>query len=279
MTQLSACGAQGGIMLRLTFELSPIIIFMIVLIPVFATAQQKIDPERLEMAAAVKKLIEANDSYAAIEMVQEKGVFADVAQRYEFLVRDLYWQEKALHAVVPIANAGILYCLTKADELSEKDAEGASKMLNYAKIMSFNLSSFTWPGWDEKGIVITEHALMAGLEAAKLNLRLVEKLGGDHGQLSNSYWAIGAQYLALKDYASAITAFGSAAEYAKKSGSKDAELMNNGYIAMTKVLEDAEKEKAQGDFDKIVKALKDIGTDDANFFAGQLVSALEFFSR
>ena len=108
-------------MLKLTFELSPIIVLMIVLIPVFATAQQKIDPERLEMAAAVKKMVEDNDGYAAIEMVQEKGTVAEVAQRYEFLVRDLYWQEKALHAVLPIANAGILYCLTKADELSEKE--------------------------------------------------------------------------------------------------------------------------------------------------------------
>jgi tetratricopeptide (TPR) repeat protein len=252
---------------------------MIVLVPIFAAAQQKIDPERLEVAAAVKKMVEDNDTYTAIEKIQEKGTYAEIAQRYEFLVRDLYWQEKALHAVVPIANAGILYCLTKADELAEKDAEGASKMVNYAKIMSFNLSSFTWPGWDEKDIVITEHALVAGLEAAKLNVRLVEKLGGDHGQLSNSYWAIGAQYIALKDYASAITAFESAAEYAKKSGSKDAELMNNGYIAMAQVLAGITKGKAQADFDKIVKALKDIGSDDANFFADQLVSALKFFSR
>ena len=266
-------------MLRLSFELFPIIILMIMLIPVFTTAQQKIDPERIEMAASVKKMVEDNDTYAAIEMIQEKGTYAEVAQRYEFLVRDLYWQEKALHAVVPIANAGILYCLTKADELAEKDEENASKMVNYAKIMSFNLSSFTWPGWDEKGIVITEHALVAGLEAAKLNVRLVEKLGGDHGQLSNSYWAIGAQYMALKEYASATTAFARAAEYAKKTGSKDAELMNNGYIAMTKVLEGAKKEEAQADFDKIVQALKDIGSDDANFFADQLVSALKFFSR
>lgn len=266
-------------MLKLTFEVYPIVIFMVLIIPIFAAAQQKIDPERIEMAAAVRKLIEDSDSYAAVEMIQEKGSFAEVAQRYEFLVRDLYWQEKALHAVVPIANAGVLYCLTKADELSEKDAEGASKLVKYAKIMSFNLSSFTWPGWDEKGIVITEHALVAGLEAAKLNVRLVERLGGNHGQLSNSYWAIGAQYIALQDYAGAIAAFESAVEYAKKGGSKDAELMNNGYIAMTKVLQGTEKEKAQVDFDRIVQALKDIGTDDANFFADQLVSALKFFSR
>ena len=266
-------------MLRLTLDLWPFAVFMAFFIPICAAAQQKIDPERLKMAATVRKLVEDNDSYAAIQMIQEKGEFAEVAQRYEFLVRDLYWQEKALHAVVPIANAGIQYCLTKADEFAEEDSEDARKLLDYAKIISYNLSSFTWPGWDEKGIVITEHALAAGLDAAKLNVRLVERLGADHGQMSNSYWAIGAQYIALKDYARAITAFKSAAEYAQKAGSKDAELMNNGYIAMAKVLEGTEKEKAKADLDKIVKELRAIGSDDANFFADQLISVLKFFSR
>jgi len=266
-------------MLRLTLDLWPIVISMILFIPICAAAQQKIDPARLEMAAAVRKLVEDNDGYAAIEMIQEKGDFAEVAQRYEYLVRDLYWQEKALHAVVPIGNAGILYCLTKANEFTEKDSENERKLLDYAKIISYNLSSFTWPGWGEKGIVITEHALMVGLEAAKLNARLVEILGADHGQLSNSYWAIGAQYIALKDYTKAIGAFQSAVEHAKKAGGKDAVLMNNGYIAVAKVLEGSEKAKAQADLDKIVKDLKAIGTDDANFFADQLVSVLKLFSR
>ena len=55
--------------------------------------------------------------------------------------------------------------------------------------------------------------------------------------------------------------------------------MNNGYIAMTDILAGAEKEKAQAEFDKTVKALEDIGTDDSKFFASQLVSVLKFFSQ
>jgi tetratricopeptide (TPR) repeat protein len=260
-------------------DLYPIVFVVALFIPVFAMSQQKIDPERLEMAASVKKMVEENDSYGAIEMIQGKDDFQEVAQRYEFLVRDLYWQEKALHAVMPIARAGIQYCLTKAHELTEKDSAAARKLIDYAKIMSYNLSSFTWPGWDDKDIIITDEALVAGLEAAMLNVRLVERLGANPGQLSNSYWAIGAQYLAMKEYAKAATAFESAVSYAQKARSKDAELMNKGYIAMSKILEGADKEKAQADFDNTVKALQDIGTDDSKFFAGQLVSVLKFFSQ
>jgi len=83
----------------------------------------------------------------------------------------------------------------------------------------------------------------------------------------------------MKEYAKAITAFESAVSYAQKVGSKDAELMNKGYIAMSKILAGADKEKAQADFDNTVKALQDIGTDDSKFFAGQLVSVLKFFSQ
>ncbi|KPK72852.1 hypothetical protein AMJ87_03590 [candidate division WOR_3 bacterium SM23_60] len=266
-------------MIRCMVDLYPVIFVVALFAPVFAMSQQKIDPERLEMAASVKKMVEENDSYGAIEMIQGKGDFQEVAQRYEFLVRDLYWQEKALHALMPIARAGIQYCLTKANELTEKDSAAAHKLVDYAKIMSYNLSSFTWPGWDDKDIIITDEALVAGLEAAMLNVRLVERLGANPGQLSNSYWAIGAQYLAMKEYAKATTAFESAVNYAQKAGSKDAELMNKGYIAMSRILEGSDKKKAQADFDKTVKALQDIGTDDSKFFAGQLVSVLKFFSR
>ena len=266
-------------MIKCVVDVCPMLFIAAFFIPLFAFAQQKIDPERLEMAATIKKMVDENDSYGAIEMIQDKGGFEEIAQRYEYLVRDLFWQEKALHAVMPIARAGIQYCLTKANELSEKDSTAARKLVDYAKIISYNLSSFTWPGWDEKDIIITGEALVAGLEAAMLNVRLVERLGANPGQLSNSYWAIGAQYLAMKEYAKAAAAFESAVNYAQKAGGKDAELMNNGYIAMAKILEGSNKEKAQADFDKTVKALKDIGTDDSKFFADQLVSVLKFFSR
>ncbi len=256
------------------------IIFLVALFfPKHVAAEQEIDPERLKMAATIKKLIEEEDSYAAIESIQDTSGFDEVVKRYHYLVLDLYWQEKALHAVIPVGRAGILYCLTKAQELAEKDSVNAAKMLRFAKIISYNLASFTWPGWDEKGIVITEDALTAGLEAAKLNVRLVERLGRDPGQLSNAYWVVGAQYLALKDYVSAIGAFESAVAHARAAGSKESELMNNGYIAITKIIEGSDKEKAQKDLNKTIDALKNLKTEDANFFANQLQDVLPVFTK
>ncbi len=240
---------------------------------------KKIDPARLEMATNVRKLLEEKDSYAAIEFIQETGDFNTIARRYLNLVSDLYWQEKTLHAVIPVAKAGIQYCLTKARELGDADAENAAKLRDFAKIISFNLASFTWPGWNEKDIVITEDALFAGLEAAKLNVRLVERLGRDPGQLSNAYWVVGAQYLALKEYGSAIGAFESAAAQAREAGNKGSELLNNGYIAITKIIEGSEREKAQNDLTEITKALKDLKTNDANFFANQLQDVLQVFTK
>jgi tetratricopeptide (TPR) repeat protein len=266
-------------MVRCLVDVCSVVFVLALFIPIFALAQQEPDPERLEKAATVKKMVEENDSYGAIEMIQSKGDFKEIAQRYEYLVRDLYWQEKAVNAMVPVARAGIHYCLTKANELTYKDSAAAHKMVDYAKIISYNLSSFTWPGWNEEGIVITDEALVAGLEAALLNARLVERLGGNPGQMSNSYWAIGAQYLAMKEYGEAKSAFESAVVYAKQAGGKDAELMNRGYFLMAEILEGKEKDKAQAEFDKTVKALQDIGTDDSNFFVDQLVSVLKFFSK
>ena len=266
-------------MIRCLVDMCSVIFVMALFIPVFAFAQQEPDPERLETAAAVKEMVGENDSYGAIEMIQGKGDYKEIAQRYEYLVRDLYWQEKSVEAVVPVARAGIQYCLTKASELAEKDSAAAHKMVDYAKIMSYNLSSFTWPGWDEKDIVITDEALVAGLEAAMLNVRLVERLGGKPGQMSNSYWAIGAQYLAMKEYTKAMDAFEFAVSYARKANAKGAELMNKGYVAMVKILEGTDKDNAQVDFNRTVELLKDIGTDDSKFFANQLVSVLKFFSQ
>jgi tetratricopeptide (TPR) repeat protein len=231
---------------------------------------------RAEMLAKVKKIVEEKGSDAAIEFIQEQGDFRTIVNSYNNLIGDLYWKEKALDAVVPIANAGIKYCLDKSQEFAKTDPETSTKLKILAKVFSANLASFTWPGWDEEGITVTDADLKAGLEAAKLNLRLVEELGSDPAQLSNSHWSIGAHHLAAKDYQKAIDAFNQAASKARAAEKKDGELMNSGYAAMARMLKG---EDAQTDFDAAVEALKELGTDDANFYAQQLEDVLKVFSR
>jgi len=242
-------------------------------------AKKAQETARIQMLARVKNILEEKDSDAAIEFIERQDDFKAVVNSYNTLIFDLYNKEKNLGWMVPIANAGISYCLERSKELAEKNAELSAKLKTVAKGMSFNLASFTWPGWDEKGITVTETDLAAGLAAAKLNLKLVEALGKDPAQLSNSYWSLGAHHIArntAKDYDEAIEAFESAVEQARAANSKDGEFMNTGYAAMARILKG---DQAQADFDASIKALKEMGTDDANFFAQQLEDVLKVFSR
>jgi len=226
----------------------------------------------------VKQLLSDRGPEAAVEFIEGQDDLGKTVNTYNNLIFELYNKEKNLKWLVPVANAGITFCLGKSKELASQNAELSTKLKSVAKALSFNLASFTWPGWDEKGIVITQADLDAGLEAAKLNLQLVEELGADPGQMSNSHWSVGAHYLARKtpaDFDKAKKSFESALDYGKQAGSRESELMNAGYIVITRVLAG---EDARSDLDDVVKELNDLGTGDAKFFAKQIEDVLEVFS-
>lgn len=232
-----------------------------------------------KLMAEAKAVLADKGPDAAIEFIEGQDDFKATVNTYNGIIGDLYWKQKELKAVVPIANAGVSYCLEKSRDFTEENPELATNLKAVAKAISFNLASFTWPGWDEKGITITPADLDAGLAAAELNLKLVEELGADPAQMSNSYWSLGAHYLARNtpaDYQNAKEAFAKAKEHGIKAGKKDSELMNEGYIAMAKLLVG---EDARDRFDAARTALAELGTDDAKFYAEQLESVLGVFTR
>jgi hypothetical protein len=240
---------------------------------------KKGDPERARILAQVKQLLEQADSYKAIEFVSKQGGPLEVSKRYSNLVNDFYWKEKALPHVVTFARAGILYSLMKSQELVDTDSSKADEIRDVARVISYNLASFTWPGWDEKGIVITEADLTVGLDAARLNLRLVKELELGLMSLSAANWGLGAMNLALGDYDQAISAFESSKEYALLEGAHEFELMNLGYIGIAKMLEGSAKQNGQTHFDEAVAKLEKMDTDDSKYFAGQLKTTLDVFTR
>ena len=142
-----------------------------------AVAAQQTDQARMEITTNTRNIIQEQDIYAAIEYIQESGDFKVITARYHNLIFDLYWQEKALFAMVPVAQAGIQYALTKAREFDSEDSVLAGKMRSFVKMWSFNLASFTWPGWQEEGIAITDADRKDGLDAAQLNVRICKALG------------------------------------------------------------------------------------------------------
>lgn len=237
---------------------------------------QEADPARLETAAKVRELIEQEDIYAAIEFIQYTDEYKEVVQRYYNLTFDLYWHEKAVHAMVPVAQAGIYYCMTKSKKYAETDPELAGKLKSFVKILSFNLASFTWPAWNEEGITVTEADMAAGLDAAKLNVRISKELNEGPQPVSVAYWSLGAHYLAAGKYEEAIGAFSSASDYAIVAEDDAGKLMNRGYIEMTRIVGNDDKD-AKREFKKMVKELRKMDTEDSAFHADQLEDILEYF--
>jgi len=241
--------------------------------------EKKDDPERARILAQVKQLLQDADSYKAIEFISKQGEPLEVSKRYSDLVNDFYWKEKALPHVVTLARAGIHYSLIKSQELVDSDLLKANEVRDVARVISYNLASYTWPGWDEEGIVITEGDLAVGLEAAKLNLRLVEEL--ELGLMSQSManWGLGAMHMALRQYDEAISAFESSMEDALLDEAREFELMNLGYIGIAKILNGSTRDEGQTQLDEAVAELEKLGTEDSDHFLGQLKTSLKVFAR
>lgn len=237
------------------------------------------DSERTRVLTEVKKFLQESDTFEAIEFINSQGEPELVAKRYLGLVMDFYWKERSLSEVIFFARAGIQYSLTKAQELAEEDPKAAAELRSVAKAMAYNLASFTWPGWNEEGIVISPSDLLVGLDAARLNLRLAIQLKKGPVPLFNAYWVLGAQYLAAAQYDEAILAFASAKKKTDEANDNASKLMNLGYIGMAKIMEGSQKVEGEKQLDEAIEELKKLNTEDAQFYINQLKTSLEVFSE
>jgi tetratricopeptide (TPR) repeat protein len=210
-----------------------------------------------------------------VEYIQSLSESTAVAQAYSYLVIDLF-SNKKVREMIFIGRAGIQYCLTKSQELSQANKKKADWFRTNAQIMSFNLAANTWPGWGDEGISLSKEDQEFGLEMAFLDLRLATELNYPAPKISNSYWIIGAQSMALKKYEEAFAAFEEARKKALEAGDEDQLWMIKGYTAITEIM--AKKENGQTHFDEAVKFLKTSTGEDAQFFAQQLESVLKQFS-
>jgi hypothetical protein len=102
------------------------------------------------MTNEIIQLLQAGDTYAAIQYVHQEGSPREIAKRFGEIVGELYWKAKDLPAVIAVARGGIHYCLGKMREATEADDVGFFG--SQAKMLAFNLGSYVWPGWDEPRI-------------------------------------------------------------------------------------------------------------------------------
>jgi hypothetical protein len=153
------------------------------------------------------RLLREADSYAAVQHLQgASGEGAlEVAERFDAAVRGLYWEHKDVSAVVTVARAGILYCLAKSAEAGTQEI--ADQLAGKAKALAANMGSFTWPGWAEPGCSPSRADMEAGLDAARLNLRLAEELGRPPERIEDAHWLLGAQLIAAGEPELALEEF------------------------------------------------------------------------
>ena len=140
-----------------------------------------------------------------------------VARAYNDVTRDLYRTRRDLPAFVVVSRQGIEYLLVKAAEVERSDAVLAEELRGAAKTMAYNLAANTWPGWNQPGIRITPADLEAGMEAARLNLRLAIDLKRGPDPMFNAHWVIGALELARGRHAEAIASYEQARKIAAES--------------------------------------------------------------
>lgn len=239
-------------------------------------AQNELDDRTKRVLTETINLAKSEDSFRAFAHIEASGNPGEVVTWYSTLVRLGYSQEKNVPLMAAFGRRGIQYGLEQAGR-TESD-ELADKLRSTAKEISFNLGANTWPGWDE-GIVITATDLAVGLDAARTNLRLARELKRDAGPLSNAHWLLGAHYLAANDLPQATGEFAKSAELNVESKNPEGEWMSRGYEAIVQQL----NEKTRADGDKSLAAavtkLREIGSDDAKFFADQLESVSRFFLR
>jgi len=183
--------------------------------------------------------------------------------------------------MILVGRAGIDYCLQQARlaEQNEATKGESAKLKGTAKTIAYNLSSNTWPAWEDEGIIVTRSDQVIGLDATLLNLRLAGELNRSADKVANAHWLLGAHYLELKRQETAVKQFELAVEKFAKANKPDFELMARGYVAIARLTADKTDSAADQQLNEAIAALKKLDTDDAKFFAEQLKSVNKFFAR
>jgi hypothetical protein len=232
------------------------------------------------MLDQIRHLLRTGDSFIAIEEIQRTGSPLEIAVRFHSVMKDLYWKAHDLPGLILIGRAGILFCISHSLVAGESP-ESIEKLRSTAKAITFDIGSFTWPGWEEPGINPTHADLAVGLDCARLNLRLAIELKKPADRLSMAHWLLGAQALATRDHQLAQTQFQLAQDVLPSNDPATLKLqpLNLGYLAIARLMENPNDAVAQTQFDQITGQLTADSSEDAKSYLTQLDSARRLFVR
>jgi len=259
------------------------VVVLVALSPLIGTPaalcqEKEEDTIRVQTLKQVEHIIQEKDPYAALEFLNGLGEPEIVAQRYKELVDDFYWKENRLPEVIFFGQAGIQYCFVKALDAGNENLELAQSLRGTAKAISYNIASYTWPGWGEPERMATLSDLDWGFDAAKMNLRLARELEKPPIKLSIAHWMLGACHLAAGRYDEAVGAFTLAKTKAIEAEDKPNEMLAIGYVGVAKLVADPQDKKARETFDKVIATFKEEQPEYWEFYIEQLETALKVFA-
>lgn len=233
------------------------------------------DPARKALVHETLQVYSDEGPFAAVARVCGEGDPILSVRSLNDLMRQVYWKERDLTLALAFGRAGHQHASTTAARMLGRDPERMTQLLSAAKAFTYDIASFTWPGWDEKGIEIAETHLKEGLAAARENLRLAKRLAKGPLALSRAYWMLGAQEMASSNYASSIKAFALATEQGRAAGSRGEELLARSFGDLVVLLGSPDKQAASRQLEASLSELRK--EKDGEFFAAQVETARRVF--
>ena len=209
-----------------------------------------------------------DDYFKAVEYLSRQSNPLEILDAFKEIAKRLYWESKDMAGVIVFSGAAIQFAQMSVQSVSEKEDE-VRQMKEKAAAIAYNLASFTWPGWNNEGIVISITEQNIGIEAAKTNLRFIEEMGGDNLQLARAYWMTGAHRLTLHNADEAIYCFERSLKYADWADNREETLLAQGYMILAQMLQ-SEKVDAQ-DLELLENLKKKMfELPDGDAFVGQI---------
>jgi hypothetical protein len=191
----------------------------------------------------------------------------------------LYWKRQALTEFVILYQEHVRRLETALKAAPNEEARGKWNLALGG--CCYNLASFTWPGWNDPGIVVRPMELGVGRQAAArcLEIRKNElKRADSFGYtLAMAHWVVGAHHMAIGDFEPARQQFVLERQCDQETGSDDS--LARGYLALASLLERPYGRAAQSGFQEIVDALEAGDDEDAGFYREQLLTARRVFQK
>jgi len=234
--------------------------------------EKKIDDTNDDLLNRALEAFDCGGAGAAVGVLSSIGDSIQAGTMFDGLARRLYNSRKDVANMISVAKAGIVFCLDRAKRA--ESAETATKLKTAAKRIAFNAGANCWPGWADDGIHITPDDIQSGLSFAKLSHDLVRELHLGLKQEVNALWLVGALRLAAGEPAAALIEFRAARNASESIGDAAGMLMAEGYCAIARQVDNAVAPAAAAEeLEVVLTLLRELGSDEAKFFAQQLVTA------